>query len=154
MEMDRSNPKSVKVHKHRLGRYLRSKDWQFLRNVAQESVITNTKQVKPKKSADFSKDNYGDRSWNFVKLINEVLKKWKIYGKSRILPSIRSRDENSEVSEHCIGTPWPNTGTAKWSKLYERSSGFSGCWINTQWKFPRDQSTSVIPTSSNTWRDV
>ena len=38
---------------------------------------------------------YGDRNWSFVKLINEVLQKWKNYGNSRVLPSIRSRDENS-----------------------------------------------------------
>ena len=43
---------------------------------------------------------------------------------------------------------------SKWSKLYERFWVFSGCWINSQWKFPRYQSTSVIHPSSNTWRDV
>ena len=58
-------------------------------------MITNSKQVKPKKSADSYKDNYGNRYWNFVKLINKVLQKWKNYGNSRVLPSIRSRDESS-----------------------------------------------------------
>ena len=51
-------------------------------------------QLTQKKSADSYKDNYGDRNWNFVKLINKVLQKWKNYGNSRVLPSIRSRDEN------------------------------------------------------------
>ena len=46
------NLMSVTARKHRLGLYLRSKDKQFLRNVTQESVITNSKQLKPKKSAD------------------------------------------------------------------------------------------------------
>ena len=32
--------------------------------------------------------------------------------------------------------------------------GFSGCRTSSQWKFPRYQSTSVIPTSSDTWRNV
>ena len=41
------------------------------------------------------KDNYGDRNWNFVKLINKVLQKWKNYESFRILPSIRSQDESS-----------------------------------------------------------
>ena len=41
------------------------------------------------------KDNYGDRNWNFVKLINKVLQKWRNYGNSRVLPSTRSRDESS-----------------------------------------------------------
>ena len=46
-----------------------SKNRQFLRNVMQESVITNSKQLTPKKSADSFKDNYGNRNWNFVKLV-------------------------------------------------------------------------------------
>ena len=71
--VDRSgNLMSVTARKHRLGLYLRSRDKQFLRNVTQESVITNSKQLKPKKSADSYKDNYGDRNWNFVKLVNKV----------------------------------------------------------------------------------
>ena len=60
----------------------------LLRNVTQESVITNSKQLKPKKSADSYKDNYGSRNWNFVKLINEVLQRWKNYENFRVLPSI------------------------------------------------------------------
>ena len=94
MEIDHGNLMSTKAQKHRLGLYLRSKDRQFLRNVTQESVTTNSKQLKPKKSADSFKDNYGNRNWNFVKLINEVLQRWKNCGNSRVLPSIRSRDEN------------------------------------------------------------
>ena len=57
-------------------------------------------------------------------------------------------------SDHYFGTIKQSTGMAKWSKLYERFSGFSGCWISLQWKFPRYQSTSVIPTSPDTWTDV
>ena len=88
MEIDRGNPMSAKAQKHRLGLYLRSKDRQLLRNIAKKSVITNSKQLKPKKSADSYKDNYGNRNWNFVKLINEVLQRWKNYGIFRVLPSI------------------------------------------------------------------
>ena len=39
----------------------------------EKSVITNSKQLTQKKSADFYEKNYGDRNWNFVKLINKVL---------------------------------------------------------------------------------
>ena len=49
---------------------------------------------------------------------------------------------------------WQDTGIAKWSKLYERFTRFSGCWISSQWKFPRYQSTCVIPTSSRSWWNV
>ena len=89
------NLMSVTARKHRLGLYLRSKDRQFLRNVTQESVITSSKQLKPKKSNDFFKDNCCSKIWNFVKLINEVLQRWKNYGNFRILPSILWQDENS-----------------------------------------------------------
>ena len=34
-------------------------------------------------------------NWNFVKLINKVLQKWRNYGNSRVLPSILWRDESS-----------------------------------------------------------
>ena len=79
---------SAKVQKHRLGLYLRSKDRQFLRIVTQESVITNSKQLKPKKRADSYKENYGNRNWNIVKLINKVLQRCKNYENFRVLPSI------------------------------------------------------------------
>ena len=32
-------------------------------------------------------------NWNFVKLINKVLQKWKNYENSRVLLSMRSQDE-------------------------------------------------------------
>ena len=58
-------------------------------------VITNSKQLMQKKSAEFYKDNYGDRNWNFVKLVNKVLQKGKNYGNSKVLYSKRSQDESS-----------------------------------------------------------
>ena len=42
-------------------------------NIAGKSVITNSKQLTQKKSADSYKDNNVDKNWNFVKLINKVL---------------------------------------------------------------------------------
>ena len=45
------------------------------RNIAKKSVITNFKQLTQKKSVEFYKDNYGDRNWNFAKLIDKVLQK-------------------------------------------------------------------------------
>ena len=57
---------------HRLGLFLKSRDRRQSRNIAKKSVITNSKKLKPKKSVDSYEDNYVDRSWNFVKLINSV----------------------------------------------------------------------------------
>ena len=62
---------------------------------AKKSVITNSKQLTQKKSADSFKDSYGNRNWNFVKLVNKVLQKWKNCENSRVLPSILLREENS-----------------------------------------------------------
>ena len=70
--IDQGNLMSVTARKRRFGLYLRSKDRQFLRNVTQKSVITNSKQLMPKKSADSFKDNYGNKICNYVKLIKEV----------------------------------------------------------------------------------
>ena len=48
-------------------------------------------------------------------------------------------------------THWQDTGIAEWNQLYERFERFSRCWINSQWKFTRYQSTCVFLTSSNSW---
>ena len=58
---------------HRLRPCLMNRDKELTRNIAKKSVITNSMQLEPKKSADFYKNNYGDRNWNFVKFINKVL---------------------------------------------------------------------------------
>ena len=49
----------------------------FLQNAKQELVNTNFKQLGPKKSNDFFKDNYCSKCWNFVNFIKEVSQKWK-----------------------------------------------------------------------------
>ena len=66
----------------------------ILAEYREKVVITNSKQLGQKKSADSYTDNYGNRNWNFVKLINEVLHRWKNYGNFRVLPSILWQDEN------------------------------------------------------------
>ena len=56
--------------------------------------------------------------------------------------------------EHYFWIIRKSTRITKWSKLYERFWGLPGCWISSQWKSPRYQSTSVFPTSSDTWGHV
>ena len=58
-------------------------------------VITNSKQLEPKKNAEFYKKNYGVSKRIFVKFINKVLLRWKNYENSKVLPSIRSQDGSS-----------------------------------------------------------
>ena len=49
----------------RLGLYVKNKDRRLSRNIAKKSVITNSKKLKQKKSADSFKDSYGNRNWIF-----------------------------------------------------------------------------------------
>ena len=51
-------------------------------------VITNSKQLEPKKNAEFYKKNYGVSKRIFVKFINKVLLRWRNYENSIVLPSI------------------------------------------------------------------
>ena len=60
----------------------------------------------------------------------------------------------SRGSGYYFGTYWQDTGIAQWNSLREWFKRFSGFWIDPQWEFTRYQLTSVIPTSSDTWRNV
>ena len=71
-----------------IGQYFVTKDTAKL-------VNTNSKQLMPKKNAEFQEKNYGDSNWNFVKFINEVLQRWRNYENSKVLHSIRSQDGTS-----------------------------------------------------------
>ena len=66
--IDQGNLMSVTARKHRLGLYLKSKDRRLSRNIAKKSVITNSKQLKPKKSAEF----YGKKLWRQQLEFHEV----------------------------------------------------------------------------------
>ena len=93
--IDQGNLRSEIAQMHRLRFYSKNRDRWLSRNIAKKSVITNSKQLTQKKSADSFKDNYGGRNWNFVKLINKVLQKCRNYENSKVLHSIRSQDESS-----------------------------------------------------------
>ena len=94
--VDRSGqPDERNSSKAQIGTLLEEQRQTIVAEYREKSVITNSKQLKPKKSADSYKDNYGNRNWNFVKLINKVLLRWRNYENSRVLPSIRSPDRSS-----------------------------------------------------------
>ena len=52
---------------------------------------------------------------------------------------------------HYFGTHRQDPRITDWNSLYEWFERFSRCWISTQWKFPRYQSTCDFPTSYNSW---
>ena len=80
---------------HRLGLCSMNKDERSSQNVARKFLITNSKQLKPKKNAEFYKENYGVSKRIFVKFINKVLQRWRNYENSKVLSSIRLQDESS-----------------------------------------------------------
>ena len=61
----------------------------------EKMVNMNSKQLMPKKNAEFYEKNYGDSKWIFVKFINKVLQRWRNYENSKVLHSIRSQDGSS-----------------------------------------------------------
>ena len=152
--MDQGNLMSEIARAHRLGLYLKNRDRWLSRNIAKKSVITNSKQLMQKKNADFHAKNYGDK--NGISRSSST-KSYTDGGITKI-PEFYLRYYGETKAhrgpEHYFGIIRQSTGTAKSIKLYERFQGFPGCWISSQWKVPRYQSTSVIPTSSDTWRIV
>ena len=60
---------------------------------------TNSKQLMPKKNAEFYKKNYGVSKWIFVKFIIKVLQRWKNYENSKVLPSIHCSERSQWVDE-------------------------------------------------------
>ena len=127
----------------------------FLQSAKQELTNTNFIALEPKNFNNeinsFFKDNYCSKIWNYVKLIREVSPKWKNYGDFRVLHSTLLQDEN-----------WSRIRTLYWHFLAEYrnckneincmndSKDFQDAESSSQWKLPRYQSTSVIPTSSDT----
>ena len=72
-----------------------NRDRRLSQSIARKLVITNSKQLEPKKNAEFYKKNYGVSKWFFVKFINKVLPRWRNYEYSKVLLSIRSQDGSS-----------------------------------------------------------
>ena len=154
--IDQGNQMSVTSRKHRFGPHLKKQRQTILaaRN-ASKSVITNSKHPKPMKSADSFKDNYGNRNWNLVKLINEVLQRWKKLRKfqSSSFDTMARRklieDQNTilELSGRVQELQNEVNCMNDSQEFQDAESIRSGNSYVTK-------STSVIPTSSNTWRDV
>ena len=112
--IDQGNLMSVTARKHRLGLYLRSKDRQLKQNIAKKSVITNSKQLKPKKSADSYKDKYGNRSLEFREAHQRSLTEMEELRKfSEFCLRHYCKTKISRGSEHYFGTLGQSTGIAK-----------------------------------------
>ena len=87
--------------------------------------------------------------------LRKVSMKWKSWRISRVPSSTLLQEEDwSRIRILYWNLLARVQEFEEWSILYERFTGFSGCWINSQWKFRRCQSTSVTPTSSSSWRNA
>ena len=111
--MDQGNLMSETARTHRLGHYLKSRDRQLSRNIAKKSVVTNSMQLTQKKSAESYKDNYGDRNWNFVKLITMSYRNGGIEEVSVFYIRYDGKTRIRGGSEHNFGIIRQSTGTAK-----------------------------------------
>ena len=153
LEIDRGNPMSTKAQKHSLGLYLMSKDSSC--GMSRKSQSSRTPSSSSRRRAP---------TLSGTTMATEIGISWSSSTKSyrngtiTAIPEFYVRYDRETKThrgpEHYFGIDRQSTGIAKWSKLYEWFQGFYGCWIDLQWKFTRYQSTSVIPTSSNAWRDV
>ena len=134
---------------HMLYQVHRAQAYHSLRE--EELINTNFKQLEPKKSNDFFKDKYCSKIWIFAKLIKEVSLKVKSLGSFRVPHSTLLQDEKFVEDQNTI---LELSGRVQEMQnevnCMNGSKDFQGAESNTQWKFPRYQSTSVIPTSSNT----
>ena len=67
---------------HRLGLYLKSRDRRLSQNIREKVNHHELHSSSRRRRAPTpTRTIYGDRNWNFVKLINKVLQKWRNYGK-------------------------------------------------------------------------
>ena len=65
-----------------------------------------------------------------------------------------SKRLNNRRSRHY---PWihkQDSRITEWNSLHDWFERFTRCWISTQWKIPRSQSTCVMPTFSRSWRNA
>ena len=89
-------------------------DEQTSQSIARRFVTTNSKQLKPKKVAEFYKKNYGVSKRIFVKFINKVLQRWRNYENSKVLPLRYARKtEGYRGPEHYFGIIWQSTRVTK-----------------------------------------
>ena len=89
--------------KAQIGLYLKSRDKPLSRNISKKSVITNSKQLMQKKSAEFYEKNYGDRNANFRKFqsstFDTLARRKLIQGQNTILElSGRLQELQNEVN--------------------------------------------------------
>ena len=178
LETERGDPLSKETRKHRLGLCSTNKKSKFLQSAKQELISSRLRQKKSTKivwncwistrrtlsRSSRRSSTTRSRASSRTIIAAKFGITWSSSEKSHWNGRVKEVSEFyirhycktkiSRRSEHYTGTFWPNTGIAKWNKLYEWFKGLLGCWINSQWKFPRYQSTSVIPTSSNSWRNA
>ena len=101
-------------------------------------------------------NSYWSKIGIFLKFMRKASVKWKNWSDFKVLHSdtINFEEKIGRRSRHYLWNHCQDSGTSEWSYLHEWFERISRCWISTQWKFPRYQSTSVIPTSSNSWRNA
>ena len=93
--IERGTPWERAVPVHRLGLCLMNREKWSSQNAARKFLIRNSKQLEPKKNAEFHEKNYGVSNRIFVKFINKALLRWRNFENSKVQPSIRSPHRSS-----------------------------------------------------------
>ena len=112
--IEQGNLRSEIAQMHRLGLYLKNRDRYLSQSIARKLVITNSKQLEPKKNAEFNKKNYGVTQRIFVKFINKVLLRWRNYETNpKFYLRYARKTEAHQGPEHCHGIVRKITRTTK-----------------------------------------
>ena len=149
--IDKGNLMSVTARKHRLGLYLRIKDRQLLRNIAKKSVITNSKQAQAEEERRLLQGQLWQQKVEFREAHQQSLTEMeelqkcqscafdtiarsKLIEDQNIILELSGRVQELQNEVNCMND----------------SKDFQDAESIRSGNFPRYQSTSVIPTSSNT----
>ena len=87
---------SVKARKHRLGLLLVEQRQMIIAEYCEKIGHHELQAARAEEERRILREeSWRQQKWNFVKLLNKVLQRWRNYGNSRVLLSIRSQDGNS-----------------------------------------------------------
>ena len=87
---------------HRLGLYLTNRVRWLSKSIARKWVVTKSKQLIQKKSADFYKKKYGVRNWNYVKHVNNVLQKWRLVDYQNTILDLSGKVQELQNEVNCM----------------------------------------------------
>ena len=101
--IDQGNLRSEIAQMHRLGLYLKNRDRWLSQNIVRKLVIMNSKQLMPKKSADFYKKNCGEskRIFEYSSTFNTFARRIRIKDQNTIV-ELSGREQEPQYEVNCM----------------------------------------------------